>query len=91
MSPRESKTALTARAVAIDLKLSQMFPDAKWVPRNKNEVIGERGFSEWTFIATRQADGAFFEMDGVDLFFFKDGKICIKDVYRKNREPIFPK
>ena len=29
MSPRESKTALTARAVAIDLKLSQMFPDAK--------------------------------------------------------------
>ena len=68
-----------------------MFPDAKWVPRNKNEVIGERGFSEWTFIATRQADGAFFEMDGVDLFFFKDGKICIKDVYRKNREPIFPK
>ena len=29
MSPRESKTALKARAIAIDTKLSQMFPDAK--------------------------------------------------------------
>ncbi len=29
MSPRESKTALKARAIAIDAKLSQMFPDAK--------------------------------------------------------------
>lgn len=29
MSPRESKTALTARAIAIDSKLSQMFPEAK--------------------------------------------------------------
>lgn len=29
MSPRESKTALTARAIAVDTKLSQMFPDAK--------------------------------------------------------------
>ena len=29
MSPRESKTALKARAVLIDAKLSQMYPDAK--------------------------------------------------------------
>lgn len=68
-----------------------MFPDAKWVPRNNNEVFGERGFSEWTFIATRKSDGAYFEVDGVDLFFFKDGKICLKDTYRKQREPILPK
>jgi hypothetical protein len=67
-----------------------MFPDAKWVPRNHNEVFGERGFSEWTFIATRKSDGAFFEVDGVDLFFFKDGKICLKDVYRKQRDPKLP-
>lgn len=67
-----------------------MFPDAKWVPRNHNEVFGERGFSEWTFIATRKSDGAFFEVDGVDLFFFKNGKICLKDVYRKQRDPKLP-
>ena len=29
MSPRESKTALKARAIAIDAKLSEMFPEAK--------------------------------------------------------------
>ena len=29
MSPRESKTALKARAIAIDTKLSEVFPDAK--------------------------------------------------------------
>jgi len=73
------------------IKLVQLLDAFCEAFNRQNEVIGERGFSEWTFIATRQADGAFFEMDGVDLFFFKDGKICIKDVYRKNREPIFPK
>ena len=67
-----------------------MFPDAKWVPRNNNEVFGQRGFSEWTFIATRKSDGADFEVDGVDLFFFKNGKICLKDTYRKQRDPKLP-
>ena len=65
----------------------KIFPDAKWVPRNTNQVFGERGFSEWTFIATRKSDGEFFELDGVDLFFFRGGKICLKDTYRKNRTP----
>ena len=63
------------------------FPDAKWVPRSPDQVVGNRGFSEWTFIATRAADGAKFEMDGVDLFILRDGKIAVKDAYRKDRPP----
>ena len=64
------------------------FPDAQWVPRSPDQVIGNRGFSEWTFIATRAADGANFYMDGVDLFILRDGKIAVKDAYRKDRPPI---
>jgi ketosteroid isomerase-like protein len=64
------------------------FPDAQWVPRSLDQVIGNRGFSEWTFIATRAADGAKFHMDGVDLFILRDGKIAVKDAYRKDRPPI---
>lgn len=64
------------------------FPDARWVPRAKDEVVGNRGFSEWTFIATRASDGAKFHMDGVDLFILRDGKIAVKDAYRKDRPPI---
>lgn len=64
------------------------FPDAQWVPRSLDQVIVNRGFSEWTFIATRAADGAKFHMDGVDLFILRDGKIAVKDAYRKDRPPI---
>ncbi len=67
------------------------FPDAKWVPRSPDQVVGDRGFSEWTFIATRAADGARFEVHGVDLFTLRDGKIASKDSYRKDRPPMVSK
>jgi ketosteroid isomerase-like protein len=67
------------------------FPDARWVARGPDQVVGDRGFSEWTFIATRASDGARFDMDGVDLFVLRDGKIAVKDAYRKDRPPITPK
>jgi steroid delta-isomerase-like uncharacterized protein len=63
------------------------FPDAQWVPRGTIMVEGNRGSTEWTFVATRKSDGALFEMDGVDMFTFQDGKIAIKDAYRKDRPP----
>ena len=67
------------------------FPDSQWIPRNSNQIIGNRGFSEWTFKGTRLSDNAYFEVDGVDIFTFgDDGKIAIKDAYRKDRPPIFP-
>jgi steroid delta-isomerase-like uncharacterized protein len=62
------------------------FPDAQWVsPRHL--VVGERGLSEWTFQGTR-VDGARVEVNGCDVFTFRDDKIALKNSYRKNRPPM---
>ena len=59
------------------------FPDAHW--GNAHHFIsGIRGFSEWIFTGTK-ADGSKVEVTGCDLFTFKNGKIAIKNSYRKNR------
>ncbi len=58
-------------------------PDAQWT-RDTHHVHGEFGVSEWTFTGTA-ADGSRIESDGVDLFTFKDGKIALKNVFRKAR------
>lgn len=64
------------------------FPDAQW--RNgKHLVMGDRGLSEWTFTGTA-LDGTRSESDGVDLFTFKDGKILVKNVFRKARPALPP-
>jgi len=44
--------------------------------------------SEWTYTGTA-ADGARSESGGVDVFTFKDGKILVKNVFRKAR-PMLP-
>ncbi len=63
------------------------FPDARWrSPRHF--VCGDRGVSEWTFTGTR-ADGSRVEVNGCDVFTFRDGKIAVKNSYRKNR-PALP-
>ena len=59
------------------------FPDAAW-SHAKHFVCGERGVSEWIFSGTRE-DGTHVEVHGCDLFTFRDGKIALKDSYRKNR------
>ena len=62
------------------------FPDAQWrSPRHF--VCGDRGVSEWTFTGTR-TDGSRVEVNGCDVFTFRDGKIAIKNSYRKNRPPL---
>jgi ketosteroid isomerase-like protein len=43
--------------------------------------------SEWTFTGTHK-DGRHVEVTGCDLFTFRDGKIAIKNSYRKNRSAI---
>jgi len=59
------------------------FPDAQW--RNaRHFVAGDRGVSEWTFTGT-DADGTRLEVDGVDLFTFREGKILVKNAFRKDR------
>jgi steroid delta-isomerase-like uncharacterized protein len=59
------------------------FHDAHW--GNARHIIsGDRGFSEWVFTGTT-ADGKKVQVTGVDLFTFREGKIAIKNSYRKNR------
>jgi steroid delta-isomerase-like uncharacterized protein len=59
------------------------FPDAHWGGA-RHFVHGDRGVSEWTFTATR-AGGGRVEVNGCDVFTFRDGKIALKNSYRKNR------
>ena len=63
-----------------------MFPDAQW-GNPRHFIEGDRGVSEWTFTGTRVADGARVEVNGCDVFTFRDGKIAVKNSYRKNRPP----
>ena len=62
------------------------FPDAHW-GHARHFVSGERGVSEWTFTGTHR-DGTRVEVHGCDLFTFRDGKIAVKNSYRKNRPPL---
>jgi len=62
------------------------FPDAHW-GHARHFVAGDRGVSEWTFTGTR-VDGTRVEVQGCDLFTFRDGKIALKNSYRKNRPPV---
>jgi steroid delta-isomerase-like uncharacterized protein len=64
------------------------FPDAHWGDA-RHFVHGDRGVSEWTFTGTR-SDGSRVAVQGCDLFTFRDGKIAVKDSYRKHRVTLTP-
>ena len=64
------------------------FPDAHWGSA-RHFVQGDRGVSEWIFTGTR-ADGSRVEVHGCDLFTFRNGRIALKNSYRKNRPPLNP-
>ena len=66
----------------------QTFHDAHWA-NARHFVHGDRGVSEWTFTGTR-GDGVRVEVHGCDLFTFRDGKIALKNSYRKNRLAVAP-
>ena len=59
------------------------FPDSQW-EEGEHWVAGDRGVSEWVFRGTR-LDGARVEVNGCDLFTFRDGKIAVKNSFRKQR------
>lgn len=59
------------------------FHDAHWA-NARHFISGDRGFSEWIFTGTK-SDGSKVEVTGCDLFTFKNGKIAVKNSYRKNR------
>jgi len=64
----------------------QTFADAAWRD-GEHFVSGDRGVSESTFSGTR-ADGTRIEARMVDVFTFRDGKIAVKNAYRKDRPPV---
>lgn len=59
------------------------YADAHWGGA-RHFVAGERGVSEWTFTGTSR-DGTRLEVTGCDLLTFRDGKIAVKNSFRKNR------
>ena len=61
----------------------EAFPDARWADA-RHFVAEDRGVSQWTFSGTRR-DGTRVEVTGCDLLTFRDGRIAIKNSYRKNR------
>ena len=78
----EGKHAVRAAFAAV----FDAFPDAQWAgPRHV--VAGNRAVSEWTFTGTNK-DGKYVEVTGCDLLTLRDGKIAIKNSYRKNRPPM---
>lgn len=58
-------------------------PDVQFV-NGRHFAQGDCGCSEWTLTGTR-ADGSRIEVDGCDLFTFRDGKIHSKRSYLKRR------
>lgn len=64
----------------------QTFLDAAWLDGD-HFVCGDRGVSESTFRGTK-ADGTRIEARMVDVFAFRDGKITVKNAYRKDRPPV---
>ena len=75
-------TGMQAVALAFAAAWSN-FPDARWL-HDQHFVVGNSGVSQWTFCGTA-ADGSRIEADGVDVFTFQDGKIRVKNAYRKDR------
>ena len=78
---KRSEGQAAVRAAYADV--FETFPDAHWGDA-RHFVAGDRGVSEWTFTGTRE-DGTRVEVTGCDLFTLSDGKIAIKNSYRKNR------
>jgi ketosteroid isomerase-like protein len=78
----EGQRAVRAAYAAI----FELYPDAHW-GNARHFVSGDRGVSEWTFTGTLK-DGKRVEVTGCDVFTFRNGKIAIKNSFRKNRPPI---
>ncbi|MGK5078954.1 nuclear transport factor 2 family protein [Janthinobacterium sp. HLX7-2] len=64
----------------------QTFPDAAWL-EPEHFVSGERGVTESTFAGSK-IDGTRIEARMVDIFTFRDGKIAVKNAFRKDRPPV---
>lgn len=62
----------------------QAMPDARWDHHSHFVHDNVRAVSEWTFTGT-YGDGTRIEAQGADLFTLRDGKIVVKQAFRKDR------
>jgi ketosteroid isomerase-like protein len=63
-------------------KFFAAYPDSRW-KNPAHFIAGDRGVTEWIFSATGPSGP--IETNGCDVFTFRDGKIAVKDSYRKQR------
>lgn len=61
----------------------KQMPDARW-DHHGHFVQGDRAASEWTFSGTA-SDGSRIEAQGADIFTLRDGRIVVKQAFRKQR------
>ena len=64
------------------LAIFKTFPDAQWSNSRSTQIGENRFLTEWRFIATK-ADGTRLIVDGLDLLNISDGKVRVKNSYRK--------
>jgi ketosteroid isomerase-like protein len=65
------------------LAVFDAYPDGRWNDA-RHFVAGDRAVSEWRFSGTTK-DGTKVEVNGCDIFTLEDGKIALKNSYRKQR------
>jgi ketosteroid isomerase-like protein len=65
------------------LAIFDTYPDGRW-NNPRHFVAGNRAVTEWTFTGTTK-DGVKVEVSGCDIFTLRDGKIALKNSYRKQR------
>ena len=58
------------------------YPDAKW-NNPTHFVSGDRGITQWLFTGATADGKETSRVHGCDIFEFKNGKIKVKDSYRK--------
>ncbi len=63
----------------------EAMPDAHW-QAGDIFVCENRGLAEWVFSGTGK-DGSRIEAQGCDVFTFRDGKISVKNAFRKQVNP----
>lgn len=61
----------------------ETYADARW-NEARHFVAGDRAVSEWRFTGTTK-DGKRVEVNGCDIFTLKNGRIAVKNSYRKQR------
>ena len=65
----------------------ESMPDAQWGDGRHYRLADEYGVSEWTLTGT-MPDGRRLEVNGCDFLTVRDGKILIKNAFRKQRPPV---